>query len=332
MTTRGTGSGKPSRLLKLKDWLTVPEAARSLSLAIGEDVTEADIFRLALDGHLTLSVNFVNKTYGRVGRAEPAANFEPFSTDATDDSQVVPRRVALWPRAERTYEQRPGQFGVVINEREVVPLNDETSTIEGFWDLPMIGCERLDVEHEYHRLTGGPEVRDRSELDLTLVRRSDGSWGQLLMSNESLPSSNQPDPVSLGLKRPFPDSATTNDFEEAEILGEIPRGVNCLAPGLPKDSVFVVRTAALMACGAKLSTSEPNEMEKPLDSRERTTLLVIMAALARGAGIDLAQPSKAAMQIEALTTELEARVAGRTIEEHLKRIPDALERRGKTSD
>ncbi len=48
-----------SKPLKLKEWLTVKDTAKRLSISVGEDVTEADILRLALDGHLTLSVYFV---------------------------------------------------------------------------------------------------------------------------------------------------------------------------------------------------------------------------------------------------------------------------------
>ncbi len=59
------------KLLNLKHWLTVPDAARHLSMFFGEDVSEADILRLALDGHLTLSVNFVNHTTGRCGPVVP---------------------------------------------------------------------------------------------------------------------------------------------------------------------------------------------------------------------------------------------------------------------
>lgn len=44
-------------LYRLKKWLTVPDAAAHLSIAFGEEVTEADVLRLGLDGHLTLSVN-----------------------------------------------------------------------------------------------------------------------------------------------------------------------------------------------------------------------------------------------------------------------------------
>lgn len=47
-----------SKLFKLKEWLTMGDAARHLSLAFGENVTEADVFRLALDGHMTFVCAF----------------------------------------------------------------------------------------------------------------------------------------------------------------------------------------------------------------------------------------------------------------------------------
>ena len=62
-----------SKLLKLKEWLTTDEAAKRLSISAGEEVTEADILRLALDGHLTLSVYLVNHAKALTGR------FVPFS-------------------------------------------------------------------------------------------------------------------------------------------------------------------------------------------------------------------------------------------------------------
>lgn len=49
-----------SVLTGLKEWLTVPEAAKYLSAAIGEDVSESGIYRLAFDGHLQLSLYFVS--------------------------------------------------------------------------------------------------------------------------------------------------------------------------------------------------------------------------------------------------------------------------------
>ena len=56
------------KLLKLRDWLSVPEAARHLSILLGDEVTEAHVLRFALDGRLTLSVDFVNATPARSGK------------------------------------------------------------------------------------------------------------------------------------------------------------------------------------------------------------------------------------------------------------------------
>ena len=57
-----------NKLFKLKEWLTVPDAARHLAGVFGEEVTEADVLRLCLDGHLTLSVHFVNGTSACLGK------------------------------------------------------------------------------------------------------------------------------------------------------------------------------------------------------------------------------------------------------------------------
>jgi hypothetical protein len=69
------------------------------------------------------------------------------------------------------------------------------------------------------------------------------------------------------------------------------------------------------------------QTEKPIERRERTTLLVMIAALAKMARLDVAKPSSAAAAIESQTSQMGVRVAARTIENHLKRIPDALESR-----
>ncbi len=73
-------------------------------------------------------------------------------------------------------------------------------------------------------------------------------------------------------------------------------------------------------------------LEKPLGQRERVTLLTIIAALAEHAKIDISKPFKAGETIEALTAEMGAKVAAGTVANHLKKIPDLLERRGKPPD
>lgn len=59
---------KPGALFNLKDWLTIPQSAEHFSKIFDEDITQANILRLALDGHLKLSVYFMNDTYAKRGR------------------------------------------------------------------------------------------------------------------------------------------------------------------------------------------------------------------------------------------------------------------------
>lgn len=50
-----------SILRRLRDWLTLSEAAVELSKALGEQVTEAAVIRLGIDNHLALSLHLPAK-------------------------------------------------------------------------------------------------------------------------------------------------------------------------------------------------------------------------------------------------------------------------------
>lgn len=82
-----------------------------------------------------------------------------------------------------------------------------------------------------------------------------------------------------------------------------------------------------------LSSKLPIETEKdsrPLSDKERTTLLVIIAALAKEAKISLDQPSKAAETIAKITQDMGSPVSKRAIEGKLNLIADALADRANT--
>lgn len=70
-----------------------------------------------------------------------------------------------------------------------------------------------------------------------------------------------------------------------------------------------------------------NPDAKPLGERERTTLLVLIAALCNELRLDISIPSKAAGFIEGVTMLKGAHIAAITIEDHLSQIPKALEKR-----
>jgi hypothetical protein len=280
---------KKKKLLGLKQWLTVADAARHLGILFGEDVSEADVLQLALGGHLTLSVNFVNHAYGRCGPVVPA--------------QDAQSHIKFYPKSENEIEFVCAREGLTIDDDRVIDYDKQPIKLDGIWDLTMIGAERLDVEHRYQLLTGGPAVTLQC-LAGPIVSRDDGTYCQVMTHYSSNEFANP-----KILKKPF--DHPENFYPAA---------------GLLPDSVLVVRTSSLRAFEARLS--EPNEkVEKPIGQRERRTLLVIIAALCKLAKIDVAKPAAAGATIESQTIGMGARVPSRTIQEHLNRLPEALDAR-----
>ena len=108
-----------SKLLKLKEWLTVPEAARHLSALFEEELGEADVLRLALDGHLMLSIFFVN---------------------------AVPAFSVIWP---------PQEEETVLQRQIREYFFREGDLVRGVWDLVMLGGACNYVEAVYQRLING---------------------------------------------------------------------------------------------------------------------------------------------------------------------------------
>ena len=98
----------------------------------------------------------------------------------------------------------------------------------------------------------------------------------------------------------------------------------------PLEELF----AEINSLRTKLESAEANfvHSDKPLRTSERNTLLTIIAVLAQAAKVqlgDYSKPGKAAGYIMGLTDEFGAPVSKRAIEEHIKKIPDALVTRKK---
>lgn len=96
------------------------------------------------------------------------------------------------------------------------------------------------------------------------------------------------------------------------------------ASRLPEDFEFVVRTQALKDFAKTIETGS----DKPLGTREKRTLLVIIASLCDKFGIKYLDRG-AAKQIATATEETGAPVSEETIKKLLDAIPDALESREK---
>jgi len=107
-------------------------------------------------------------------------------------------------------------------------------------------------------------------------------------------------------------------------------------PNLLDQNYFFIREQVLHLINnevhgdiSKFSLDNPTKSDKKLEEKERNTLLIIIAALTGHAKINLDKPSKAAGIISALTEETGSPVSDSTIENIIKKIPDALQKRSK---
>ncbi len=311
-----------NKLFKLKKWLTVPEAARRLAIVFGEEVTESDVLRLALDGYLKLSVSLVNHTEARLGKVIPLS--EARTSPGLFKDGETPYRVIL---------------ALQLNEHDFLDFEEQIETLTGIWDLPFIGNERLDVEHEYQQLTNGPAVTSQG-LDGAFVKGQDGRLHQLQASYDE----NEYQRGSEAHLRKLQDRIVRENIEPArakELLDHHKEerkkflaekkarkdaGKNSEnyypAGGLPLDSVLVVRTEALRDFEESINDA-PASAEKPLTTTERNNLLIIIAALCDYSAIKH-QERGAAIRIAKLTEEIGAIVTDDTVRKALARIPDAL--------
>ena len=194
-----------------------------------------------------------------------------------------------------------------IQDSEGAKLSEHRENIEGVWDLLLKGPVRLELQKRYRTMCGPPYV----ELDTREGAFVTGKKG--VVYQLALP--------------PFLKRVSDPNLSV-----------------LPVGTVLGVRRQVLDAAVASFALHSPgpegqqpsksaaaDPLDRLLRKRERATLLTIIAALARAADIDISKASKAGAIIEAQIDQLGARVSGRTIEIHLKRIPDALERNSKTS-
>jgi hypothetical protein len=264
------------KLFNLKEWLTVADAARHLSIVFGEDVAEADVLRLALDRQLRLSVYFVNHAKARCGKVVRYNEAELMAAIASGNLPTDLKWHTWPPGAMATL--RPDMppedaeksttmlMSLRIDDDRYLTLSDEITTMRGVWDLPMIGNERLDIEHEYQNLTGGPAVTLQG-LDGAFV---EGRDGQLCQLQEDFDDNEYQAGSSAQLEKLKQHIAENNiEATEAESLLNLhkedrkkylekkksqPKLNNYYpASSIPSDGVLVVRTDALREFEASIN-------------------------------------------------------------------------------
>ena len=131
-----------SKLFKMEEWLTLDKSASYLSAVFDEPVLKTDLYRLALDNKLTLSVRFLEPVPVLTGKLVDEDDFfTQMSDDNTDESNC-----------DSEYFFTPSE---ILSSSE--PVDDDTwfiyediaHNINGIWDLTMLGLESIDIEKRY---------------------------------------------------------------------------------------------------------------------------------------------------------------------------------------
>lgn len=222
-----------SRLIKLKKWVSIYDAAKQIKIALNEPVDAGDVLRLALDGHLAISIHLVNEAYGRFCPKVKGDDIEWKEIPALDRKSTF-----QIPVGGRIWEHQGDMYQVTT---PIVPLDD------GLWDLPLIGGERIDVEHKFQQLNFGP-LPTAISLEGIFIKSLDGRIFEV-----------------------------QNRSEDKEQFSDHPAKFHP-AGGLPEDIEFVVRTDAL-GDFLRRHQHDTTSSEKPLLARERETLLNIIGVM-----------------------------------------------------
>ncbi|MBP6518814.1 hypothetical protein [Shewanella sp.] len=263
-----------SKLYKLKKWLTLDEAITHISNLIGESISLSELYQLAADGHIRLSVKFVNGAKAKKVRLIRAKDVKY--------KQLIPKNIPDFPKDKcfrvpiKGYTQISGDLWA----EEVVA---ETYSISGVWDLAMVGAEQADIADRYYQTT--------SDHAGTIPRfvghylQKDGETYQLQVRRERLSESDEynsslaPDAqdeneklslqeIRLRLKRPYrpPQYSLASKLDD-------------------HNNILVISTSEINRFIYSLE-DKPKEA-KSLHSKERTTLLLLLGTILKKANFDL---------------------------------------------
>lgn len=259
-----------SKFLDLKEWLYLGEVARHLTGIFGNEVTEADILHFALEGHLILSVKFINPVKARICKL--------VKYDEVQWRVYPPEFTNYLPTIPDDQKEKPYRLmtSLKLDDARYLNLEDEVKPIDGIWDLPMIGAERryIELQHSsltylYLPLTYPSSVKFQSAHG-ALVERPDGVMCLLherFEDNENLPGTH----ASLQKRADYLHSKNCSKERIYEFLAQSefdrieyartkqprPEYDDYYPFGrLPEDCVLVVRTKALRMFEQRLSEVE----------------------------------------------------------------------------
>jgi hypothetical protein len=309
-----------SKLLKFKEWLTLEQAALRLANVIGEDVSIADLYHFALDGHLKLSVYFVNSAHAAKGKW--------LKEDDIDNTEI---KAGVEMKQSRLNPQKaPKPNEMFVSKDDWIEWQSGIHPIKGIWDLTMQGQEALEVEDNYEKINSGLSVTGLSKNGILLQQGDVVCQLYKYFDREKIfsPDYNK----SEKRLREIAEHPMRVLENSPEILSPLIRKSNLGIEFLPCNKlieqgvVFVIKTTEVTRFIQSLEDTPASE--KPLTTTERNSLLVLIGALCKEADID---PNKrgASVPLVTMTELIGTPLSGQTIRNVLKQIEAAISSKSK---
>lgn len=333
-----------SKLLKLKKYFTVVDAARYLSKSLEVPVSVADIYELALDNELTVSVRLIDQAYAIVGQyvsgkgcdtsAYPI-DVNPATNEALDEPYIINLDDEL-----------------KVSHDKWLVFDKQVRVIDGIWDLAMIGMELHKVKELYQEAIDGPSpqinvingfyLQEEERIYqlqsvLPLLSNEDNHAALEAKLDSLLKSKGLTARDILNGGNPYSLECLSDDeleefmeltFAQAqEESGDEEGGCNYL-PLEEHSYQFVIRTAEISRFLQALEGEPLDQDTKSLLARERNTLLALIGVLCEEASIDISARG-ISTSIEAMTQRAGVPISNGTIKKIVDQVDDAMERRRK---
>ncbi len=282
------------KLFNLKQWMNLDDACEYLSLVFGASVKKSDLYQLALDKKLVLSVDLVNKAQAKIGKlvSRPEAKTielsGPFAEAMIEDFE---------DKACLSYLE-----GIAYTDNQQLILEEKVYSIDGIWDIPMVGSEALDISHYYQLETDGSPI-ELINLEGTFLEK-EAEEGKLIAQIQE--RFTKEDRLQIGIDD-LPYNSARNYF---------PAGT------LPDDCNIIVKTESLtkLINSASSTKNEPSTKSK---NSYLSTIHALSTALADGLTNKPSKDAKAIIQILA-QKGIELEIGERTLINYLKSAQDLI--------
>lgn len=260
-----------SKILNLKQWLTVAEASRYLSAAVCETVSESDVLFFVLQGDIEISIDLLGGAARKGAIVEGNSSAQPNSSACNAFSEFI-----------RVGDNVELQFG-----REVIHLY-------GIYELPMFGGGKIALT-ERHEVSINRQKPELISMVGTFVKRG-AEYFQLMEYFE--------DNAQIEGTRAHHDALLLNQNSYSEVdlkerLARFPKDREDLlceiddvdgyipAWGLPVDPKFIIAMASLQKFLAALEQSNHRSVdagvvtlgEKEVNGKSETSYINILGAL-----------------------------------------------------